>query len=208
LAREISQTRGLRFDGLMGYEGHTLLIADRAEKEKAISTSLARLIGTKEQVEAAGLPCRIVSAGGTGSYQFTADVPGVTEVQAGGGVFACRYYTQACGVTGHRPAIQVLATVVSRPTPERAILDIGQKSISEYRTPAVIPAVPGSRILALSAVHATVEVPDATVLAIGEKVGVIPGYSDFTFVLHDRVIGTRAGRVEAVWPLLGRGMLQ
>jgi hypothetical protein len=37
---------------------------------------------------------------------------------------------------------------------------------------------------------------------------VIPGYSDFTFVLHDRVIALRDGRVEAVWHLLGRGKLQ
>jgi hypothetical protein len=36
----------------------------------------------------------------------------------------------------------------------------------------------------------------------------LPGYSDFTFVLHDRVLGFRHGRIEAVWDLLGRGKLQ
>ncbi len=47
-----------------------------------------------------------------------------------------------------------------------------------------------------------------TNLEIGEKVHIVPGYSDFTFVLHDRVLGIRAGRVEAVWDLLSRGRLQ
>jgi hypothetical protein len=45
-------------------------------------------------------------------------------------------------------------------------------------------------------------------LPIGKKVSVVPGYSDFTFVLHNRVLGHRSGRVETAWELLGRGMLQ
>ena len=102
----------------------------------------------------------------------------------------------------------VRATVVSRPYPDRAILDTGHKSISDYRTPPVLADYPDCRILGLSAEHATVEVPPDSDLRIGKKLSVIPGYSDFTFVLHDRVIGCRAGRVESVWELLGRGKLQ
>ena len=51
-------------------------------------------------------------------------------------------------------------------------------------------------------------IPPETEVKIGEKVDVIPGHSDFTLVLHDRVIGYRQGIVEAVWDLLGRGRLQ
>ena len=78
----------------MGYEGHTLMIADPAEKRAAIGQAIGRLIEAREAVEADGLECRIVSAGGTGSYQYTADIPGITEIQAGGGIFACHYYTE------------------------------------------------------------------------------------------------------------------
>ena len=208
LARQVSATPGLRFDGLMGYEGHTLMIDDPAEKRAAIASAIGRLLETRDLVEAAGLPCRIISAGGSGSYQYTADIPGLTEIQAGGGIFACHYYTQVCHVVGHSPALTVLATVVSRPAPDRAILDIGQKSVSHYQTrqfsettqiarsSAFRPNMPPSRSI------------PGTDLKIGEKVHVIPGYSDFTFVLHDRVLGFRGGRVEAVWDLLGRGRLQ
>jgi D-serine deaminase-like pyridoxal phosphate-dependent protein len=208
LARRVSSTPGLRFDGLMGYEGHTLLIAEAAEKRAAITTAIGRLLETRDAVEAAGLPCRILSAGGSGSYQYTADIHGITEIQAGGGIFACQYYTQLCQVTGHLPAITLLATVVSRPAPDRAILDIGQKSVSQYRTPPVLRDYPECPFLGLSAEHATLSVSPGSELPIGEKVHVIPGYSDFTFVLHDRVLGHRRGVVESVWDLLGRGRLQ
>jgi D-serine deaminase-like pyridoxal phosphate-dependent protein len=208
LARQVSSTDGLRFDGLMGYEGHTLMIDDPGAKRAAIHEAIGRLLHAKAIVEDAGFPCRIVSAGGTGSYRYTAEIPGLTEIQAGGGIFACNYYTQVCHVAGHEPALTVLATVVSRPAPDRAILDIGRKSVSDYRTPPTLPDYPDCQVLGLSAEHASIEVGPGTTLRIGDRVSVIPGYSDFTFVLHDRVLGHRAGRVEATWELLGRGMLQ
>ncbi|MBX6311977.1 MAG: DSD1 family PLP-dependent enzyme [Isosphaeraceae bacterium] len=208
LARQVAETPGLRFEGLMGYEGHTLFIPDKAEKRQAIQEAIGRLLRARDAVEAAGLPCRIISAGGSGSYQFTADIPGLTEIQAGGGIFACMYYTRLCGVEGHQAAIGLLATVVSRPAPDRAILDAGRKAISDYRNEPVLKDYPNSRIVGLSAEHAKIAVAPDDDLRIGQKVEIIPGYSDFTFVLHDRVLAHRRGLVEAVWPLWGRGMLQ
>src|SRR4051812_7305003 len=208
LVRQVDRADGLRFDGLMGYEGHTLMIEDPDAKRDAINQAIGRLLETRDFVEQAGFPCRILSAGGTGSYQHTASIPGLTEIQAGGGIFACNYYTQACNVAGHVPALHVLATVISRPSPERAILDIGRKSISDYRVLPVLRDHPDCEVLGLSAEHTTVAVGPESTLKIGDRVSVTPGYSDFTFVLHDRVIGHRSGRVETVWELLGRGKLQ
>jgi D-serine deaminase-like pyridoxal phosphate-dependent protein len=208
LARLVSTTPGLRFDGLMGYEGHTLFIPDPAEKRTTIAAAIGRLLHARDALEDAAMPCRIISAGGSGSYQYTADFPGVTELQAGGGIFACQYYTQVCHVEGHRPAISVLATVVSRPAPDRAILDVGQKSVSQHKTPPVLRDYPDCPITGLSAEHAVVSLAPKSGLRIGDKVHVIPGYSDFTFVLHDRALAHRGGRVVADWQLLGRGRLQ
>ncbi|MEO6810714.1 MAG: DSD1 family PLP-dependent enzyme, partial [Isosphaeraceae bacterium] len=205
LARALAETPGLRFDGLMGYEGHTLMIEDPDAKRLAILEALGRLMAAKHAVEAAGLPCRIVSAGGSGSYQYSADVPGLTEIQAGGGVFACMYYIKGCRVLGHEPALTVLATVVSLPKLGRAILDIGQKSISQHRQMPVLKDQSEHRVINLSAEHATIALESGEPFQIGQKVEVIPGYSDLTFVLHDRVLAHRQGRIEAVWDLPGRG---
>ncbi len=208
LARLVDRTPGLRLEGLMGYEGHTLMIADPVAKRAAIAGSIGRLLEARDLFHASGLNCRIVSAGGSGSYQYTADFRGVTELQAGGGIFACRYYTEACGVEGHRAAISVLATVVSRPAADRAILDIGLKSISPHKAVPVLRDHPDCTVAGLSAEHAVITLAPGADLKIGDKVHVIPGYSDFTFVLHDRALAHRDGRVVAVWELLGRGRLQ
>jgi D-serine deaminase-like pyridoxal phosphate-dependent protein len=208
LARVVARTPGLRLAGLMGYEGHTLMIADPAEKRAAIAEAIGRLLEARDLLLAAGLDCPIVSAGGSGSYQYTADLPGVTELQAGGGIFACRYYTEACRVEGHRPAISVLATVVGRPAADRAILDVGLKALSPHKATPVLRDHPDCQVGGMSAEHTIVNVPPGADPRIGEKVHVIPGYSDFTFVLHDRALAHRGGRVVAVWELLGRGRLQ
>jgi D-serine deaminase-like pyridoxal phosphate-dependent protein len=208
LARLVANSPGLRFDGLMGYEGHTVAMADAGEKREEIQAAIGRLAGAREAVEAAGLPCRIVSAGGSGSYQVTADLPGITELQAGGGIFYCNYYSKPCQVVGHLPALTVLATVVSRPRADRAILDAGLKSMSAHRTPPTVKGHADFRVVGLSAEHATVDVPEGASPRIGQFLEVIPGYSDLTFVLHDRVLAHRRGRVEASWPISGRGMLQ
>ena len=210
LAQRVAETPGLRFDGLMGYEGHTLAIPDPDSKRAAIGAAIDRLNEARSAVEGAGLPCRIVSAGGTGSYQFTADLAGPTELQAGGGIFACRYYTHHCNVKGHTPALSVLASVVSRPSPDRAILDAGRKAVSDFRIDPALADWPDAEFIGLAAEHAILRVSGSTAgaLKIGRHVRVTPGYSDFTFVLHDRLVAARKGVVEAVFPLLGRGKLQ
>ena len=76
------------------------MISDPDEKRASIATAIATLLRARDLIEQAGLKCRIISAGGSGSYQLTADIAGITEIQAGGGIFACRYYTEACHVTG------------------------------------------------------------------------------------------------------------
>ena len=47
LARQVSATPGLRFDGLMGYEGHTLMIDDPAAKRAAIGEAIGRLLDAR-----------------------------------------------------------------------------------------------------------------------------------------------------------------
>lgn len=209
LAEQVAQAPGLRFDGLMGYEGHTLTIPDAGTKHEAIKRSIDRLIDGLNAVEKAGLTCRIVSAGGSGSYPITSSLPGVTELQAGGGIFGCNYYRNACSITELVPALFVLASVVSRPSPDRAILNLGRKSISDHLVPPTLPDFPDCTVAGLSAEHGTVRLsPENPSLRIADRVRVIPGYSDLTFVLHNEITAFRRNRIEAHWPLLARGMLQ
>jgi len=61
----------------------------------------------------------------------------------------------------------------------------------------------------VSAEHCEVKLAGKSLdLKIGDKIELIPGYADFTTVLHDQFYGFRGERLELVWPILGRGKLQ
>jgi len=156
-----------------------------------------------------GLVCDIVSAGGTGSYQYTSDCPAVTELQAGGGIFADPVYQLQMGVTGLDYGLTVLATVVSRPEKHRAVLDSGRKTLSPDAHLPLVKNYPETEVVRMSAEHCELSlVGDAVDLTIGDKVELIVGYADFTTVLHDHFFACRGGVLEEVWEIAGRGKLQ
>jgi D-serine deaminase-like pyridoxal phosphate-dependent protein len=206
LAQKVAACRGLRFAGLMAWEGGGIAaIRDPESKRARIVEAVGRLTGSADRCRAAGLPVEIVSCGGTGTYWITATLPGVTEVQAGGGIFGDVHYRNDFGVP-HEYALSILTTVVSRPTPTRIVCDAGWKSMAQQ------PALPAPRDLGevkgvkLSAEHATIELAASnSVPAVGTRVEFVAGYSDATVFLHDYIYATRRGQVEAIWPILGRG---
>ena len=209
LAQAIDGLKGVRLAGIMGYEGHLLQVADPTEKERQIREAIGVLVGCKEQIVKSGIACDIVSAGGTGSYLYTAKCPGVTELQAGGGIFMDPYYRFKCQVPELDYALTVLATVVSRPTLERAILDAGRKTFNSDVATALIAGHPDAEVKRLSAEHCELRLgPESQRLKIGEKVEIVVGYGDFTTVLHDEFYGFVGDRLQVIWPILGRGKLQ
>lgn len=209
LARAIDGLEGVRLAGIMGYEGHLLRVEDADEKRKSIDDAIGVLIHCRDLILKDGLPCEIVSAGGTGSYQYTADCEGVTELQAGGGIFADPMYQLQMGVTDLGYALTVLATVVSRPSLDRAVLDSGRKTLNPDHQMPLVKDRDDATPVRLSAEHCELKLEgEAQNLKIGDKLELIVGYTDFTAVLHDAFYGFRGDRLEVVWPILGRGKLQ
>lgn len=206
MARVAAGTPGVRLAGLMAWEGHTLGIEPIDAKRQAIEAAVGLLTDSAERCRAAGLPIDIVSCGGTGSYWITARQPGVTEIQAGGGVLGDAMYRQRFGVD-HDCALRIAATVTSRPTPQRVICDAGRKTMSVEPT---TPQVQGIAVTEakFSAEHGSLTLAEPSAEpGVGDRLEFIAGYSDTTVFLHDTIYATREGVVEAVWPLLGRGRL-
>ncbi len=209
LAQAIDRLPGLKLAGIMGYEGHLLKIPDLVEKERRIGEAIGTLVGCKDQLLAAGLCCDIVSCGGTGSLPWTVKCPGITEVQAGGGIFMDGMYSEKCQVEGLTHCLSVLATVVSRPKRSKAYIDLGRKSINAELGPARVKGFPDAEVRVQSAEHCELVLgPESERLAIGDRVEVFVGYHDWTVVLHDEFHGFRGDRLEVVWPILARGALQ
>jgi len=199
---------GLRYSGLMAWEAHATTILDQDEKRRVIARDIGRLTASAQQCRDAGLPANIVSCGGTGTYWITCTMPGVTEIQAGGGIFHDVHYAEHYGVD-HEFAMTIMATVVSRPTPTRIIVDAGHKTMNGNQgTPRPLGLDRVEKVK-LSAEHGTVELAAANdSLKVGDKLEFIVGYSDFTTYVHEEMFAIRNGMVEQVWPILGRGKLR
>lgn len=201
LAQAIVYRPTLRLRGLLAWEGHTTTIVDPNEKAASISAAIRHLTASAESCRGAGIPIEIVSCGGTGTYNFAANEPGITEIQAGGGIFSdVRYQTKFhvaldCAMT-------VLTTVTSRPNPRRIICDAGKKSMSgdaALPRPLEIGTVVS---VTLSAEHARVELQEpCDKPAVGDTLEFVVGYTDTTTNLHDEIYGLRNGRITNVFRL-------
>ena len=209
LARQIRSLPGIELAGVMGYEGHLLLIEDPIEKETKIRAALTQLTQTRGLLVKHGIACPIVSCGGTGSFEICVSQPGITEIQCGGAILMDAFYRTRCHVERFRYALKVIATVVSRPAPDRAIIDAGRKTMNmELAMPFVIGRE-DIHVVSLSAEHGILRLdPPAQDLKIGQRLEIVPGYSDFTCVLHNQFYALRGDAVEGVWPLQARGKLQ
>jgi len=209
LVQAIDKLEGVRPAGIMGYEGHLLQVPDQDEKRQQINDAMGILGECHDAIVASGIPCDIVSAGGTGSYQITSDCPGITELQAGGGIFADPMYRSKCHLTDLEYSLSVLTTVVSRPEKTRAVLDAGRKSHHPDFQMPLVKGHPDAQAVQVSAEHCSLELSgESQNLKIGDKIELIPGYADFTTILHEEFYGFRGDRLEVVWPILGRGKLQ
>lgn len=198
---------GAELAGVMGYEGHLLTVWPWAEKEKVIREAVGRVVEAAEAIRLASIPVAIVSCGGTGSYEISCEIPGVTEIQAGGGCLMDRFYRERCHVDLQQ-ALYLVSSVGSRPGAGRAILDAGWKALPDRPIAPLCSDLPGAEVAQLYAEHHRLEWSDDSAPAIGDRILFIPGYSDATTVLHDAFLGIRDGRVVEVIPLAARGALQ
>jgi len=208
LARNIKALPGLELVGVEGWEGHATEIQDEHEKAATIECAVSALTATADALRRAGFPISIVSCGGTGTFRFTTRLPGVTEIQAGGGILSDVRYRTKCNADLPY-SLTVLTTVISRPNELRIICDAGKKTMSSDAAVPLPLGVEFLRSVNLSAEHARLELDRPNhFLKVGDKLEFVVGYSDTTVHLHEEMIGTRDGRVEIVWPILGRGKLR
>lgn len=180
LARLVERIRGLRLAGIMGYEGRKR--AEEPGRSEAIAFAQGELARTKAAFEFAGLPLEIVSSAGTSTLRESLADPTITEIQAG------TYVLMEADLDGlalpFAPACAVSATVISR-TGDRAILDVGRKSIAcDYGPPT--PLSHDAYLESIHEEHTTLRFEGATP-GLGERVSLRPGHIRLTFNLHDTV---------------------
>jgi D-serine deaminase-like pyridoxal phosphate-dependent protein len=206
LAGRAVDTPNTRLRGLMGYEGHAVGIAGRADREALVRQSMEQLVSTAEMFRKAGLPTEIVSAGGTGSYDISSGFDGITEIQAGSYALMDTDYGKLGLPFEH--ALAVLGTIVSRPTAGRLVADCGHKACTKDHGNPTVRNVEGASVLGLNDEHAIIAAPPDNVLNVGDRIQLLPSHIDPTVNLHDVMYALDGDTVIDVWPITARGYVE
>ncbi len=205
LAQAMSAMAGIRLEGLMGYEGHTVMLPDPKGRRAAAEAAMAQLIETRDAVQEAGIRVAIVSSGGTGTYDFTGDYAGVTEIQAGSYATMDARYQRI--VPEFETAVTVVAQVISA-REDRVIIDAGLKTLTpEFGLPELLyPA--GWKLSHQSEEHSTLIREEGQQLKNGDRVEIVPSHGCTTINLHDAYHVVRGERITAIWPIASRGRVR
>jgi D-serine deaminase-like pyridoxal phosphate-dependent protein len=210
LAERLGGLDRLRLVGLQGYEGNLQHVRDPAERRRLCDEAMERLAGAAADLRAAGHRVEVVTTGGTGTAEFCARHEVVTEVQPGSFVFMDADYLDTGGLP-YSPALAALATVISRPAADRAVVDAGLKTLSNDSGPARPADAPGWTYHHAGDEHGILSPtgdPDRRELRVGDRLALLPSHIDTTVNLHDFLYAHRDGRIEAVWPVAARGKVQ
>jgi len=188
--------KGLRFRGLMGYEGQVPL-SPGLEKDRIVHEALKRLTDTKTMLEREGICVEIVSCGGTSDFSIAAKCPGITELQAGSYLLMDSAYLPFA--PEFEPTLSILATVISKTPGERIVVDAGMRAMSGENGIPSVKGIPGLRAKALHIEHTVIEITDPAVcVEVGDKIEIWVHFLDQTLGLHDHLYGVRRGEVEEV----------
>jgi D-serine deaminase-like pyridoxal phosphate-dependent protein len=188
-----ARAAGLEVRGVMGYEGHVVGIADRAERLAQTKVSMDELAAAHERVGG-----EIVSAGGTGTYDIN---PTATEIQAGSYALMDTAYAQLDLPFEH--ALRIVATVV-HVNSKYAVADCGLKALGMDHGN---PTIAGGDVWFCSDEHVTFRPHGA--LNVGDRILLLPAHVDPTVAYHERMHIAAGDDVEAAivdeWPVDLRG---
>jgi D-serine deaminase-like pyridoxal phosphate-dependent protein len=202
LAGLVDSLPGLRFGGLMTYP--------------TLPESGPWLRAARDQVEALGLRVdRVSGGGGLPTFLSAHTVEGIDEIRPGTYIYGDRSYLASGDMSLADCALRVQATVVSRPTNTRAIIDAGSKALSNDPVDAdgiegygLIVEYPQARLHTLSEEHGHVDLEGCHEKPeIGEVVSILPNHACGAVNLHDRVLVHRDGELLGEWPVAARGRL-
>ncbi len=204
LAKAVVDAPGLDFAGIMTQEGS--ILSDDPDDAAAESRSAVQpLLDTRQDIESAGIPVRVVSAGGTSNYQVVGAIDGVTEVPAG--TYALLDAQHAPHLPHLKTAGRVMSTVTSRPEPGYMITDGGQKAIGADTGFPSIDNLPDPTVKGLSAEHGSIyfDASEGADPQLGEKIWCTPWDAATCANLHDYIFAVRNDSLEAIWEVSARG---
>ena len=211
LARAVDAHQCLTLRGLQAYFGSAQHRRGLADRRNAINAASALAKATRDELMAAGLPCGIITGGGTGTFLFEAATDVYNEVQPGSYILMDLDYAKNesdPAWPSFEQSLFILTTVMSRRRDtlhDRATVDAGLKAFSTDSGTA-LPAFSGWQVRGVSDEHTVLErIGEGPDLLLGDKPLLVPAHIDPTVNLHDWIVAVRDDRVEQLWRVDARG---
>jgi D-serine deaminase-like pyridoxal phosphate-dependent protein len=199
VARRISELPCLRLEGLTGYEGHCSREPDKAKREPMAQKAMEYFVSVADLLIRNGLPCPILSAAGTATWEITASNPRITEIQPGSYATMDGYHARM--EPRFKQAISVLATIISRRS-ELIVTDVGKKTVGADEAVFKDYDYP---ILRYDEEHGIHSIESSCRLGVGDKTELFCGYTPFAVNYFDAYHIVEGDTVVDIWPIIPRG---
>lgn len=209
LAEAIERSGHLRFAGIHAYHGSAQHLRAVDERRAAIARAVEGVEQTRSALQRSRIECPTITGAGTGTFLLEMGSGVYNELQPGSYIFMDADYNRNewAGFPSFEQSLFVLTTVMSRPAPERAIVDAGLKASSVDSGMPEVAERPGVRYVRAADEHGRLDVePGSVAPRLGEKLLLVPGHCDPTVNLYDWIVGVRNGTVETLWPVSARGL--
>jgi len=214
LAGKLVKMPGISLSGIYTHEGHVYNVTSIEELRRVGLESGQMMIETADSMRKSGINVEVISVGATPSAKITCTVEGITENRPGTYVFN-DYNEIKLGVAREENcALTILATVISVPADDRAVIDAGTKSLTSDKAPAfgvygLIKDMPDVKIVRAYEEHGVLKLDNAKArLKVGDKLEIIPNHVCPAVNLFDELVMIRNDRVEATWRISARGKLR
>jgi D-serine deaminase-like pyridoxal phosphate-dependent protein len=177
--------------GVMGYEGHTMLVEDKADKAAQVQECMAKLL--KASADVGG---DLVSAGGTGTFDVNT---WAGEIQAGSYSLMDTTYQRAGAPFAQ--ALTVLSTIISANAGGWFVADLGLKALGMDHGN---PTIEGASVWYCADEH-TVFSADSGTFEVGQRIRVAPAHIDPTVALHEKMHLVQGEQILESWDVDLRG---
>ena len=211
LAELIAATGTLDLKGLQAYAGHLMHIHDFAERREKSLAAMTMLGEMRDALKQKGLPCDILSGGGTGTYNIDPEASVLTELQGGSYIFMDKQYNDVAQGNGatfpFETSLSVQMSVVSANTKNLATTDAGFKSFATDADPPLLlsGAPEGAGYFFFGDEQGGILLPDGARLEIGSVLTAMTPHCDPTVNLYDAYHVVRGDTLVDIWPIEARG---
>jgi 3-hydroxy-D-aspartate aldolase len=212
LVQQVAAAKTLRYAGLQCYAGNVQHMESPNERRDKSLAAMKELGALRDELKAMGLAPKLVSGGGTGTFDIDPDAHVLTELQVGSYVFMDRQYNDVWEKPGERVPFEtslfVQTTVISANRDGLATTDAGFKSFAtDAATPIIASGAPdGASYFFFGDEQGGIAYdPAKGRLAPGDVLACVVPHCDPTVNLYDCIHAVRGDTLSFIWPIEGRG---